>query len=132
MKKALVHFLVCVAVVVMVAMGFWQLDRLDTKKRLNQEIEDRALVPIAPVEEVVAHGDPWSVGETLQFRRVTALGEYRDSDSVLIRNRSLNGLPGYWWTLRRPPGTQRKHPMVLRSQTARLRALNGGEPIEFS
>ena len=96
MKKALVHLLVCIAVVVMVVMGFWQLDRLDAKKKLNQEIEDRAIAPIVPVEEVVTHADPWSVGETLQFRRVTALGEYRDNDSVLIRNRSLNGLPGYW------------------------------------
>ena len=108
MKKALVHFVVCVAVVVMVAMGFWQLDRLDIKQRLNQEIEDRAIAPIVSVEEVVAHGDPWSVGETLKFRRVTAFGEYLDSDSVLIRNRSLNGLPGYWFLT----------PLILRDDIA--------------
>ena len=81
---------------VMVAMGFWQLDRLDTKKKLNLEIEDRATSEIVPLAEVVVPTDPWSIGETVKFRRATVKGEYRDEDSVLVRNRTLNGIPGYW------------------------------------
>ena len=80
----------------MVAMGFWQLDRLDTKKKLNQEVEDRATSAIVPITEVVVLADPWSIGETVKFRRATAEGQYQDEDSVLVRNRSLNGAPGYW------------------------------------
>ena len=96
MRKVLVHFLVGVAVIVMVVMGFWQLDRLDTKKKLNQEVEDRAASALASLEEIVDHTAPWSIGESVKFRRATAEGEYQDEDSVLVRNRSLNGLPGYW------------------------------------
>ena len=96
MRKAIVHVLIGAAVIVMIFMGLWQLDRLDTKQKLNQEVKERTAATLLPIEEVVAANDQWAVGESLKFRRVTATGEYRDEDSVLIRNRSLNGAPGYW------------------------------------
>ena len=96
MRKAIVHFLVGSAVVVMVFMGLWQLDRLDSKQKLNQEVEERTASALIPIQDAVDSSDPWSIGESLKFRRVTAEGQYRDEDSVLIRNRSLNGAPGYW------------------------------------
>jgi len=96
MRKAIVHVLIGAAVIVMIFMGLWQLDRLDTKQKLNQEVKERTAATLLPIEEVVAANDQWAVGESLKFRRVTAAGEYRDEDSVLIRNRSLNGAPGYW------------------------------------
>jgi cytochrome oxidase assembly protein ShyY1 len=96
MKRALLHLLVCLAVAAMVAFGFWQLDRLDAKKKLNQEIQSRVDSPLLPVEAIVSHLDPWSIGDSIKFRKVFSEGEYQDEDSVLIRNRSLNGSPGYW------------------------------------
>ena len=41
MRKAIVHILIGAAVIVMVFMGLWQLDRLDTKQKLNQEVQER-------------------------------------------------------------------------------------------
>ena len=96
MRKAIVHILIGAAVIVMVFMGLWQLDRLDTKQKLNQEVQERTAAAPLPIEEVVAVNDLWEIGGSLEFRRVTATGKYRDQDNVLIRNRSLNGAPGYW------------------------------------
>jgi len=59
-------------------------------------VKERTAATLLPIEEVVTANDQWEIGESLKFRRVTAIGEYRDEDSVLIRNRSLNGAPGYW------------------------------------
>ena len=96
MRKAISHFLVGSAVIVMIGMGLWQLDRLDTKQKLNQEVEERTASALVPLQDVVGVADQWKIGESLKFRRVTAEGQYQNQDSVLIRNRSLNGAPGYW------------------------------------
>ena len=69
MRKAIVHILIGAAVNVMVFMGLWQLDRLDTKQKLNQEVKERTAATLLPIEEVVAANDQWAVGESLKFRR---------------------------------------------------------------
>ena len=74
MRKAIVHILIGAAVIVMVFMGLWQLDRLDTKQKLNQEVQERTAAAPLPIEEVVAVNDLWEIGGSLEFRRVTATG----------------------------------------------------------
>ena len=55
MRKAIVHVLIGAAVIVMVFMGLWQLDRLDTKQKLNQEVKERTAATLLPIEEAVSY-----------------------------------------------------------------------------
>src|SRR5690606_41799449 len=79
----------------MVNLGFWQLRRLDEKRDRNELIEARTEMPVVPVEELLPLGDDGAVGEA-RFRRVTAEGTYDDGGTVVVRNRSQEGVAGAW------------------------------------
>lgn len=77
----------------MVFLGFWQLDRLEDKRRFNSDVTERTALPPAAVEEMVtADGDP---DPDLEWRMVTATGTYQSTGEVTIINRSLDGVAGY-------------------------------------
>lgn len=94
----LTHLLVAVAVVVMVALGFWQLERWQERRAQNALVEQREELAPADVAEVF----PWGPGPNpaqaaeAAYRRVTVAGAYAPSEQVLVRNRSFDGAPGYW------------------------------------
>lgn len=81
----------------MAAAGFWQINRHGERGDRNELIEARAALAPVPVGDLVRVGDV-AIGEAEQFRRVTATGEYVIDDEVLVRNRTLDGAPG-WWVL---------------------------------
>jgi surfeit locus 1 family protein len=92
------HVLVVVLVAVMVALGMWQLRRLDERKDEIALLRARQEVPVADVGEVVPAGlapdAPEIVG--VEFRSVSATGVYERDDTVVVVNRSLSGTPGAW------------------------------------
>ncbi|MEE2683290.1 MAG: SURF1 family protein [Actinomycetota bacterium] len=90
-KKIFLSAFVLVAVVAMVLLGFWQLDRHSEKQQINSQIKLRTSE--LPVELMELGAEDQS---NLEYRRVTASGTYKATDSVLVRNRSYNGNPGYW------------------------------------
>lgn len=90
------HVLMVVAVVTMVALGFWQLDRLDGRRDRNREIDSRSAEPVVDLDELVAADDGYDVGETIRYRPVVATGVYVPTDEILVRNRTFNGAPGFW------------------------------------
>ncbi len=79
---------VVVGVGVMIALGFWQLDRLDERKALNTQIESRINLPPLTVtgETVEAAG--------LEYRPVTVTGVYDFSEEIVLRNRARSNSPG--------------------------------------
>lgn len=87
-----------VLVVVMVQLGFWQLRRLDERQAHNARVEARQEQPVAPVAELLpADEDPGSDAiEAVIHRRVTATGTYVAEDTVVVENRSYNGVSGAW------------------------------------
>lgn len=95
------HLLVLALFLVMVGAGFWQLQRHGERRDRNEQITNRSAVEPVPLESVL---DPGLVGATLrsdlgeseQYRRVAATGEWRVEDQVLVRNRTLDGAPGFW------------------------------------
>lgn len=77
----------------MVFLGFWQLDRLEDKRRFNSDVTERTALPPAAVEELMtADGEP---DPDLEWRMVTATGTYQPTGEVTIINRSLDGVAGY-------------------------------------
>lgn len=79
------HLLVLALVAGMVALGFWQLARLDQRRDRNALIEERAAAPASPVGALV---DPGSTGEEVdevRFRAVTATGTYDAGATASVR-----------------------------------------------
>lgn len=87
----LLFHLVCVAgVVLMVNLGFWQLRRLDERRDFNARVEQRIDQPAETLDDVLAAGTP----DQLEWRQVTATGQYLPDEQVLIVNRSQTGRAG--------------------------------------
>ncbi len=83
------HVVAVAAVVVMVALGFWQLRRLDERRDRNDLVEARMAEPAAPVGDLV---DPGDDADDVRFRAVTATGRFTDA-RVSVRT-TLDGAAG--------------------------------------
>ncbi len=79
---------VVVLALLMVRLGIWQLDRLAERRAENALIKERQNAPT-----LVLTGQPIDI-EANEFRRVIVAGEFDPSHEVVLRNRSLNGVPG--------------------------------------
>jgi surfeit locus 1 family protein len=83
--------LVLVAVVTMVALGFWQLRRLHSVREDNARVRARLAQPVEPLQFVLG---PGASPSSVTYRRVSVTGRYDRVSEILLRNRSLNGEPG--------------------------------------
>jgi cytochrome oxidase assembly protein ShyY1 len=86
----LVHVSVALLILLMVNLGFWQLNRLDAKKIRNESISaqiQRPAVDLSTAPTFDALGPEWS--------KVVLKGEYSSKDAITIINRSLDGAAGY-------------------------------------
>jgi cytochrome oxidase assembly protein ShyY1 len=90
------HLFVIMLVITMVNLGFWQLRRLDEKRDRNALAEARAELPVVPVEDLLAPGDGDGEVDAARFREVTATGTYDEAATVVVRNRSQDGIAGAW------------------------------------
>lgn len=79
---------VVVFVVACVELGFWQLRRLEQRKKLNAAVSSHIHLPVAPIG--TARGDAAAVA----YRRVSATGRYDVSQEVLLSGRAVNDRPG--------------------------------------
>lgn len=85
----LTHLLVVAVLVSFVWLGFWQLRRHDERAAHNDRVAAQLEAPPIPLGEVLAEG-----GDAA-YRRVTATGEYRPDDEVLLSPRSHADVPGH-------------------------------------
>ncbi len=94
------HVLVAAAVLVMLRLGFWQMDRWHEEQGNLERIEAGTTAEPVPLEDALSGlGNPIStsdVDESAEFRRVTVSGTWDTAEQVLIRNRSDDGRPGGW------------------------------------
>lgn len=85
--------LVCVFALACAALGNWQMNRLDEAKAANQIVENNydadpvAFVDAAPLFDELPEQQEWTP--------VRLRGEYLVEDTLVVRNRPLNGRPGY-------------------------------------
>jgi surfeit locus 1 family protein len=85
------HLLVVVGVIVMVNLGFWQLDRLDQRQEFNAQVIARIDQPTVALDALLAESaDP----DDLAWRPVAATGTYLVDEQVVVVNRSQNGRAG--------------------------------------
>jgi len=90
------HLLVLTVVVACVALGQWQVDRLQSVREQNARAAERMAEP--PVD-LAALADPSTTAEVddavLEFRRVEVNGTYRADEEVLQRNRQYRNQTGF-------------------------------------
>ncbi|MDF2764226.1 MAG: hypothetical protein K0S81_1220 [Rhodospirillales bacterium] len=77
------------AVLVMLGLGTWQVQRLFWKQELIQERQAGLAAPVTPWAE--AEGRL----QELHWHRVTAEGEFLNDRELVLAARSMNGNPGY-------------------------------------
>jgi surfeit locus 1 family protein len=99
--------LVLVLVIVMINLALWQLRRLDERRSFNNSVRTRTAGAAQPYDTVVAPGTTVDGARAQEWKTVTATGTFDTGAQVLIRNRSLDGAPGYHVVtpLERPDGT---------------------------
>jgi cytochrome oxidase assembly protein ShyY1 len=72
----------------MISLGFWQLDRAEEKRQLQQEFERRQSAEPVHLSTVDAEGD-------LRYLKVRLQGKYDNDKTWLLDNRTYQGRPGY-------------------------------------
>jgi cytochrome oxidase assembly protein ShyY1 len=83
----LIHIGLCALTVLLVFLGFWQLQRLEDRRARNTEIE------LNTTREVVA-ADQSMGTSTDEWRRVTLTGRYVPDSIISVINRSQDGVAG--------------------------------------
>ncbi len=78
-----------VAILVMVGLGFWQLERLATRRAVNAAILARRDLPAINLNAEGAADPP-----ALEYRAVVARGTYDPAGEVYWRNQEYDGAPG--------------------------------------
>ena len=96
-KRILITILVIVAVVTMVILGFWQLDRHSQKIEINEKISSRLVQPSIDLNGFILENTSQIAALEYEYRAITVSGNYKQSDSILVRNRSFKGMPGFWF-----------------------------------
>jgi surfeit locus 1 family protein len=79
---------VIVLAVILGRLGMWQLDRLSHRQAQNALISERTVAP-----PLVIDGTPVDA-EANEYRQVIVSGEFDSSNEVVLRNRSMDGVPG--------------------------------------
>jgi cytochrome oxidase assembly protein ShyY1 len=85
------HLFVLTMVVVMLGLGFWQLERRGERHRSNDEIAAAAGQPAAEIETFLDGAEP-----IVEHRRAIVRGRYLDDSSFLVANRSFQAQAGSW------------------------------------
>lgn len=74
---------------VLVALGVWQLQRLEWKTALIAQIEKQAALAPVPLPEKIDNPQDW------QYRNVTMAGSFMHDKSFLVKPRTQDGKNGY-------------------------------------
>ena len=82
-----------IAMALCVVAANWQYDRYEARAAQEQRLASAEQVAAEPLASVVGPGQDLPAGD--QYTSVTVSGVY-DNGSVLIRNRTLEGVPGLW------------------------------------
>jgi surfeit locus 1 family protein len=90
------HLFAVAVVAACVTAGLWQLDRLQSRREVNERQAARAELPIVMVTDLVSVGDDEQAVDDVALRTVEAIGTYRVEDQVTVSNRTYEGSPGYW------------------------------------
>ena len=85
---------VIVAVMVMVRLGIWQLDRLQQRREFNNRVQAQINQPVIDLNTALQHDDMDRELIGMEYRDVKVTGEYDPSGEVVLRNQVWESLLG--------------------------------------
>ena len=97
-KRIFTTVLIIFAVLAMIFLGFWQLDRHSQKSDINERISarlDNEPLGLVDIDKLKSY-EIIEMERDFEYRSIAVSGKYIQEDSVLIRNRTYNGVPGFW------------------------------------
>ncbi|MDJ0665023.1 MAG: SURF1 family protein [Acidimicrobiia bacterium] len=87
------HLVAIVAIIIFIAMGFWQLRRLADRQEFNSLLVERTNEAEVPLTEALTLYGPDQ--DSLELRVVSASGRYAPQEEVILLARSFNGISGH-------------------------------------
>ncbi len=82
----------------MIFLGFWQLDRHSQKSDINERISarlDNEPLGLVDIDKLKSY-EIIEMERDFEYKSIAVSGKYIQKDSILIRNRTFNGVPGFW------------------------------------
>lgn len=77
------------------ALGTWQWDRREQARDRNAPVLANYALPPVALDDVLDDPTGEPLARSREWTPVTVAGSYRPQDTLLLRNRSLDGRPGY-------------------------------------
>jgi surfeit locus 1 family protein len=74
-------------------LGVWQLDRAAQKLQLQHALDERASMPVVPVDALARDA---GAAAAQHYRRVRLTGDWVEGATVYLDNRQMNGRPGFF------------------------------------
>ena len=96
-KKIFTTILVIFAVLAMIFLGFWQLDRHSQKSDINERISarlDNEPLGLVDIDKLKSY-EIIEMEKDFEYKSIAVSGKYIQKDSILVRNRTFNGVPGF-------------------------------------
>ena len=91
----LLHVTVIAAVVLMINLAFWQINRYHEKVDFNATVKQRFSEPIVPIAQLLSAIESGTESaQTVEWRTVLVIGEYLDAETVEAVNRAQDGYSG--------------------------------------
>lgn len=83
--------LVIAAVLGMIRLGIWQLDRLEQRRAFNTRVSAQVSAPELDLNQSASTPDLME----MEYRAVVVRGEYDPAHEIILRNQVYNNQPGY-------------------------------------
>lgn len=91
LKWTLTTILVLIGVYVLIRLGFWQLDRLESRRQFNQHYLEQISSPVINLNDEINHQDLMNS----EYREVTVSGYYDFKNEIYLQNQAYENIPGY-------------------------------------
>lgn len=91
LKWTLTTVLVLIGVYVLIRLGFWQLDRLESRRQFNQHYLEQISSPIINLNDEINHQELLN----MEYREVTVSGYYDFTNEIYLQNQAYENIPGY-------------------------------------
>lgn len=91
LKWTLTTIFVLIGVYVLIRLGFWQLDRLESRREFNQHYLEQISSPIINLNDEIDHQELMK----MEYREVTVSGYYDFTNEIYLQNQANENIPGY-------------------------------------
>lgn len=90
----LAHVVVVAIAVLFVALGFWQLSRLDERRTFNARLTSRTALPVEQLTRLAQPGTAVDA-DAIAYRRVVVRGTFDTAREIVLLNRARNDIAGH-------------------------------------